>query len=91
VREVRSRQNKVSEDMSDSFIIYYVLTSLFAMLSPSFSAGGGTCTGGLLCARCAHAVRHFHPMQVLLWTDSLPVLVRLLVSSWKEKEGIEDD
>jgi hypothetical protein len=33
VREVRSRQNKVSEDMSDS----YVLTSFFAVLSPSFS------------------------------------------------------
>jgi hypothetical protein len=35
VREVRSRQNKVSEDMSDS----YVLTS-FAVLSPSFGSYG---------------------------------------------------
>jgi hypothetical protein len=34
VCEVRSRQNKVSEDMSDSYT--YVLTS-FAVLSPSFS------------------------------------------------------
>jgi hypothetical protein len=35
VCEVRSRQNKVSEDMPDS---YYVLTS-FAVLSPSFGMG----------------------------------------------------